>query len=527
MTDTRLSAPPDHRDHGPRPQPTYRVLLVDDVQEERELLGAWLEQSTRFVVIGEASNGPRGVELAKRLHPNLVTLDMSMPGGDGIAALRRIRADCPDSKVVMVSGFMTADLARDMVELIGASACLDKGIGLDRLVTELLKVVESSLDLSNPDLDQASSQAIVEGDSLVDSRLAAIIESSDDAIIGKTLDGTITSWNPGAERLYGYRSVEIVGQNISVLVPGRAADELGDILRRVSQGERIEHLETRRLRKDQSLVDVSIAVSPIRDRHGTIVGASTVARDVTIRKFAEAELVRQAEELQRSNEELEQFAYVASHDLSEPLRSISGYVELLARRYEGQIDEDADRFIKHVVDGCSRMKQLIDDLLIYSRVGVAIELVPTDTSAVMSDVLISMTAALAQTEAKVHFQNLPIVIGDKVSLAQLFQNLIANSVKFARAGTAPKICIEARRQEAMWTFSVTDNGVGIESEYADRVFGMFQRLHSRDAYPGTGIGLAICMRIVRAHRGQIWLDDTAVDGTRFCFTLQAIDKEKP
>jgi light-regulated signal transduction histidine kinase (bacteriophytochrome) len=272
-------------------------------------------------------------------------------------------------------------------------------------------------------------------------------------------------------------------------------------------------------------VDVSIAVSPIRDRDGTVVGASTVARDISVRKLAEAELASQAEELQRSNEELEQFAYVASHDLSEPLRSISGYVELLARRYEGQIDEEAGLLIKHVVDGCGRMKQLIDDLLTYSRAGGAIRLVPTNTSAVVSEVLIGMSAVMAETKGRVVYQDLPVVNGDKVSLEQLFQNLIANSVKFARPGIAPHVRIDAHRQGRSWMFSVTDNGIGIEPENGERIFGMFQQFHA-DAYPGTGIGLATCMRIVRAHRGLIWVDDGAIDGARFCFTLPAPDVEQ-
>jgi PAS domain S-box-containing protein len=521
MTDTTLTVQHAQSDHDLRPGPTYRVLLVDDVRDERELLGTWLEKSGRFVVVGEASNGPRGVELAHQLLPDLVTLDMSMPGGDGIAALRHILVDCPSAKVVMVSGFMTADLARDMIDHIGASACLDKGIGFDRLVAKLLNVMEVSHDQCDAHVGLRDSDAIAELDSLVDSRLAAIIESSDDAIIGKTLDGTITSWNAGAERIYGYLAVEILGKNISILVPDEASAELSDILQRLATGEAIGPHDTRRVRKDHTIVDVSVAVSPIRDRNGRVVGASTVARDITLRKLAETELARQATDLRRSNEELEQFAYIASHDLSEPLRGISGYVEMLAQQYEGQMDGDAQRIIRHVVDGCGQMRQLIDDLLTYSRSGGAINLVPTDTCAVVSDVLIGMEAAIIETGARVDYQNLPVVSGDRVLLAQLFTNLIANAIKFARPGTAPHICIGAQRQDNNWKFSVTDNGIGIEPEYRERIFGLFQRLHSRETYPGTGIGLAICMRIVRAHGGLIWVDNSAPEGARFCFTIEA------
>ena len=503
------------------------MLLVDDIQEERELLGAWLERTAQFVVVGEACDGPTGVHLATQLHPDLVTLDMSMPGGDGMAALRQILLVQPDSKVAIVSGFVTTDLVHATVDIIGASACLDKGIGSDRLVQELLWTVESSGKPCEPPSDPNLPDALVDEKFLINARLAAIVESSDDAIIGKTLDGTITSWNAGAERLYGYRAAEMLGKNISILVPVSATGEFSGIMDRARSGEPIGHSETRRTRKDKSLVDVSLTVSPIRDSSGTVVGASTVARDVTARKLADEELSRQAEELRRSNEELEQFAYVASHDLSEPLRSISGFVELLARRYQGQIDEDADRFIKNAVDGCLRMRQLIDDLLTYSRAGHTVDLTPTDTSEVVSGVVTGMSAVLTESRARVEFADLPIVKGDAATLAQLFQNLVANAVKFARPGVAPRVQIDSQLQDGTWTFRVTDNGIGIEPQYRDRIFGMFQRLHARDAYPGTGIGLAICMRIVQGHGGRIWVDDLAAPGTRFFFTLQAVDEGMP
>jgi PAS domain S-box-containing protein len=503
----------------------FRVVLVDDVREDRELLGEWLEESALFVVVGEASDGPRGVEMASQLQPDLVTLDMSMPGGDGIAALRNILLNCPYTKVVIVSGFVTEELIEATVEMIGAAACLDKGIGSDRLVTELLGVVKSSMAMSGSFADLDGMRALTDAEFLINSRLAAIVESSGDAIIGKTLDGTIISWNAGAERLYGYPPDEILGKNVSLLIPDDREETFPHILEQVRRGSQIEIHEATRKRKDGSFVDVSLAVSPIRDKSGAIVGASTIARDVTARKLAEAELIRRAEELRRSNEELEQSAYIASHDLSEPLRSISGYVELLARRYEGMIDEEADHFIGGAVEGCTRMRQLIDDLLSYSRSGHTAELVATPTLAVLGEVLTSMASSLSATCGRVDYKDLPVVKGDRTTLVQLFQNLIANGIKFARPGIEPRLQIEAQRNDkTSWLFSVSDNGIGIAPEYRERVFGMFQRLHTRDAYPGTGIGLAICTKIVQAHDGQIWIDDEFAAGTRFCFTLPAVEE---
>jgi PAS domain S-box-containing protein len=514
-------------DRGPMSEALpYRVLLIDDAQEDRELLAMWLERTSRFAVVGEAEDGPRGVAMAADLRPDLVTLDMSMPGGDGITALRQIRALCPDSKVVMVSGFITDDLVHATVDLLGASAYLDKDIGPDRMVEDLLGVVELPDEVLDLPSDFNSPQALADREHLATSRLAAIVESSVDAIMSLTLQGVITSWNSGAEHMYGYGAGEVVGHHVSMLIAPERVDEVAPILERMRRGERVEHFESTRRRRDGSPLDISVSISPIRDASSALVGASVVSRDITARKLADAELARQAEDIRRSNEELEQFAYVASHDLSEPLRTISGFIELLAQRYKGQIDDDADRFIKHTVEGCSRMRQLIDDLLTYSRAGHADELTATNCSRVVSQVLTGMAATLAETGGQVDYEGLPTVLGDSVELAQLFQNLIANGIKFARPGIAPRVHIEGCRQADTWTISVADNGIGIEPEYRDRVFGMFQRLHARDTYPGTGIGLAICMRIVRAHRGLIWVDDNDEAGSRFCFTLPAFDEDQ-
>jgi light-regulated signal transduction histidine kinase (bacteriophytochrome) len=208
------------------------------------------------------------------------------------------------------------------------------------------------------------------------------------------------------------------------------------------------------------------------------------------------------------------------------LRTISGYVELLARRYQGQLDDDADRFINHTVDGCSRLRTLIDDLLAYSRAGRAEELTASiDCNATVSEVVTRLTAALDAVGGVVEFDGLPEIQGDPTQLTQLFQNLIANSLKFARPNTPPRVRITAARQDGIWTISIDDNGIGIEAEYRERIFGMFQRLHARDAYPGTGIGLAICKRIVEAHGGRIWVEPSADGGSRFCFTSATNAKE--
>jgi PAS domain S-box-containing protein len=504
--------------------PVYRVLLVDDIQEERDLLGLCLEETSRFVVVGQAGDGPRGAALVAELRPDLVTLDMSMPGGDGITALREMRAASPESKVVIVSGLVGPETVHSTVDLLGASACLDKRIGLEKLTELLLAVVDGLLGESGPTHDLGRPQDVVEGEFVTEARLAAIVTTSEDAIIGKTLDGTVTDWNAGAEHLYGYTAAEMEGKNISVLVPKDTTEELPAILERVRRGERIAHRETRRIRKDGTSVDVSLAISPILDLSGNVVGASTVARDISSRRAAEAVIARQSEDLRRSNDELRQFAYVASHDLSEPLRTISGYVELLARRYRGQIDDDADRFIQHTVDGCNRMRQLIDDLLAYAQAGRAEEsTAEVDCTNVVDVVVAGMSAGLVEMDGLVEHDDLPTVYGDRSQLLQLFQNLIANGIKFARPGVAPRIRIEARPEDDDWIFSVTDNGIGIEPEYRDRIFVMFQRLHARNVYPGTGIGLAICMRIVLAHRGRIWVEDHSELGSRFCFSLPSDD----
>jgi PAS domain S-box-containing protein len=263
-----------------------------------------------------------------------------------------------------------------------------------------------------------------------------------------------------------------------------------------------------------------VAERPLSD---DLVGVlSIVAEAITQsidRLRAKAALAAHAEELARSNAELQQFAYVASHDLQEPLRMVASYTQLLARRYRGRLDTDADEFIGFAVDGVTRMQALINDLLAYSRVGTrSREMGDVETSRVVSDTLANLRTELDRHAARVHLGRLPRVRGDAGQLGQLFQNLVANALKF-RGDAAPEIRVDAERRDGDWVFTVRDNGIGIAPEFHDRVFIIFQRLHTRDEYPGNGIGLAICKKIVERHGGRIWIESRPGEGAAFSFTL--------
>jgi two-component system sensor histidine kinase/response regulator len=242
-------------------------------------------------------------------------------------------------------------------------------------------------------------------------------------------------------------------------------------------------------------------------------------QEIRVRRDTEEALAEKTEELSRSNAELEQLAYVASHDLQEPLRMITSYLQLLEQRYKNKLDADANEFIEFAVDGAKRMQRLIDDLLTYSRLGSrAKPFQPTNCETVVKDAMRAVRAAIEESGAQIACSPLPTVMADGAQLTQLFQNLLANAIKFRR-NQAPHIRIDAEAVEDAWRFSVQDDGIGIAPEYFDRIFVMFQRLHGRREYPGTGIGLALCKRIVEHHGGHIWVESEPGQGSAFNFTL--------
>jgi PAS domain S-box-containing protein len=494
-------------------------------------------------------------------------------------------------------------------------------------------VIKRSLSSSGPSSHhrERGDRKITEHDSLL---LGAIVGSSDDAIISKNLDGIITSWNQSAERLFGYTAAEAIGKPITILIPADRPDEEPRILARLRRGERVDHFETIRQRKDGSRLNISLTISPIKDARGQIVGASKIARDITQRKIDEQRLVEQARlldlsgdailvrdrqdrilywnrgaeemygfsreealgrvshdllrtefpeplpriletvlrdgrwsgelsharrtgsrivtlsrwvaerdadgemirilesnnditervraqaQLRRANQDLEHFAYSASHDLREPLRTVSLYAELLASRSSGKLDGDSRMFLDQVSRGAKQMETLLSGLMVYAEAaGQEKSADAIDAAGVLGDVLAGLARAIEESGAQVIFDPLPMVAIHRVHLQQIFQNLIGNAIKFRRADQPPIVKVKADQENANWLFCVADNGIGIAPEYQERIFGLFHRLHSAEQYSGAGIGLALCHRIVELYGGRIWVESQPGQGSSFYFTL--------
>jgi PAS domain S-box-containing protein len=358
---------------------------------------------------------------------------------------------------------------------------------------------------------------------LMEGRYRGLLEAAPDAMVVVNQAGDIVLLNVQAEKQFGYHRDELVGQRMKNIIPEGFAERLvADGLRSAEDALAQQigtGIELTARRKDGSEFPIEIMLSPLESAEGILVTAAI--RDITMRKVAEAHLLYKVEELNRSNEELGQFAYIASHDLQEPLRMVASYTQLLARRYKDRLDSDADEFITFAVDGANRMQRLIQDLLAYSRVGTkGKELLETSSEDALERSLLNLRGAIADSGALVTHDALPSVLADEMQLVQLFQNLVGNAIKYQKAGT-PKIHISASKNgDTKWTFSVRDNGLGIDPQYFERIFVMFQRLHKREEFAGTGIGLAICKKIVERHGGTISVESQPGQGSNFLFALE-------
>jgi light-regulated signal transduction histidine kinase (bacteriophytochrome) len=293
----------------------------------------------------------------------------------------------------------------------------------------------------------------------------------------------------------------------------RTVEEISDYLIKSLEelSDHQEHLEEQVKERTAELTEANIQLQ----------------REITGRKRAEEKLKQAMADLERSNKDLEQFAYVASHDLQEPLRMMSSYIQLIEQRYKSKLDADADEFIMYAVDGASRMQTMINDLLAYSRVGTRGKpFEPTDSAAVLDQVLANLEVVIEESGAVVTHDALPTVMTDLSQLAQVFQNLIDNAIKF-RSDKPPEVYVGVEERGDEWVFSVRDNGIGIAPEYHERIFQVSQRLHGRGEYPGTGIGLAICKRIAERHGSRIWVESEPGKGSTFYFTIYERRDEKP
>ena len=352
----------------------------------------------------------------------------------------------------------------------------------------------------------------------MEGRYRGLLEAAPDGMVVVNQSGEIVLLNLQAEKQFGYRRDELVGQKVKNIIPEGFAERLiADDLRSAADALAQQigtGLELTGRRKDGTDFPIEIMLSPLESTEGILVTAAI--RDISVRKKSEAHV----QELNRSNEELGQFAYVASHDLQEPLRMVASYTQLLSRRYKGRLDADADEYIAFAVDGANRMQRLIQDLLVYSRVATkGNDLRHTSSGEALQRALINLSGAIEDSNALVTYDVMPTVLADEMQLVQLFQNLVGNAIKYQNPGI-PLIHISAARNGGKkWIFSVKDNGLGIEPQYFDKIFGMFQRLHKREEFTGTGIGLAICKKIVERHGGSISVESQLGHGSTFRFAL--------
>jgi len=358
---------------------------------------------------------------------------------------------------------------------------------------------------------------------LSEEKLRAMFESMHDGIVLTDVSGTIIGVNEAAARMHGYSDKDdMIGRPGVELVAESDRDRVMQASIKQFKGENPSEIsETHTLvRADGTEFESESSRSVLRDSDGRVVGFIAAERDVTERKRMQEKLQKALEELKRSNTELQQFAYVASHDLQEPLRMVTSYLTLLARRYKGKLEQDADEFIEYAVDGAERMQGLIEALLLYSRVntrGRPPE--PTDCEEVLKQTLNNLQVAVEEKGAAVTHDPLPGITADGIQMVQLFQNLIGNAIKFQEEGRQPQVHISAEDAGDDWLFSFRDNGIGIDPQSSERIFTIFQRLHARGTYPGTGIGLSVCKRIVERHGGRIWVESEPGKGATFKFTL--------
>jgi PAS domain S-box-containing protein len=494
-----------------------KILLVDDTPENLVSLEAALAGLDEELVL--AQSGKEALRHVLNDDFAAILLDVRMPEMDGFETAEMIRSR-PRSKqipILFLTGYRNEEHLFRGYDL-GAVDFLFKPIVPEVLRSKVAVFVE--LSRGNAKLKEQADVLRKQAEVLqkAEQKFRALLEAAPDAMVMCRADGEIVMVNSQTEVLFGGLRDKLVARNIRELVPEWSFPQ------RVERG-----VELLAVREDGARFPVEISFSPLETEEGTVV--TSAIRDISERRKAEEEIRRlntnlearvmeRTEELLRSNEELQQFAYVASHDLQEPLRTVSIYAQLLARRYQGQLQGDADQFISFIVENAGRMEKLIHDLLDFSRVDARGSdfFANTSCEGALDDALRNLRSLIAESGAVITRDPLPQVMGDAVQLTRLFQNLLVNSIKY-RSEDRPWIHVAANTSGHEWILSVKDNGMGIEPQYAEKVFGIFRCLQPRDKSSGSGMGLAICRKIVSRHEGRIWVESELGKGATFYFTL--------
>ena len=475
------------------------ILVVDDDRKNLTALKTVLAPLGCDVVT--ASSGEEALRILLREDFAVILMDVRMPTMDGFETLELIkrRKRNQDTAVIFLTGVEKE--ARQVFRgyTAGAVDYISKPVDSDVLRSKVAVLVDL----------HRKTDALKESEERF--RLAFANAPIGIALIGP--DGEWLQANEALCEMLGRSSAELFRRPICEYTrPADREEERREFRRLIAEKPPFYQAEKRLEHKDGRVVRALVSVSLAVDAQGRPLNFIWQLVDVT-------ELERRADDLARSNAELEQYAYVISHDLQEPLRSIGGFVQLLERRYRGELDDEADRFIGFTVAGVERMQALIDDLLSYSRVGTGeLRGDRVDSRELVKGTLASLDASVREAGAEIELGELPTVVADGRALGQVFQNLLSNAIKF-RADDPPRVKVSATHADGAWTFAVADSGIGVDSAHAERIFRIFQRLHTREEYGGTGVGLAICKRIVERHGGQIWCEPRPGGGTVFRFTI--------
>ena len=486
-----------------------RVLLVEDSPDDAELVeleltrGGFSPEITRV-----ETEGQMRVCLAQGGW-DVVLSDYHLPAFGAEAALDTLQASGVDLPFIILSGLVRAEEA---VKLMKRGACdfLDKA-ALARLVPAIEREIRDAADRAQR--REAEERVRV---------LSMAVEQSPVSVVITDIRGVITYVNPCFCSTSGFDSPDVVGLTPDVVKGGETSAEAYKALWSTITDGNVWRGMFHNRRKDGSYYWDEASISPVRGPDGEISHYVGISQDVSERQAKDQELRKAIERLTNANAELERFAYVASHDLQEPLRTLTSFTQLLERRYSHALGPEADEYMTFIVDAAKRMHRLINDLLTYSRLsGTEGGFGPISLADACHQALDNLKSSMEEVAAEVVVGPLPQVVGDELQLMQVFQNLIGNAIKFRRADRAPRVVVEARRGDGEWLISVQDNGIGVSTTDQD-IFEIFRRLHSHAEYPGTGVGLAVCKSIIQRHQGRIWMESKSGDGSTFFFTLPDI-----